>query len=90
MLVLFAHWCPKCNMMMPIVDELENDYKGKLQVLRIDIEKNPEAMEEYKAVIVPTFIFYKQVSGSDEIEVGRMAGMIGEKVMYQRIDDWFL
>lgn len=89
MLVLFAHWCPKCNMMMPIVDELEDYYNEKLQVLRIDIEKNPEVMEEYKAEIVPTFIFYKQTQEREEIEVGRMAGMIGEKMMYQRIEALF-
>ena len=81
MLVLFAHWCPKCSMMMPIVDELEVYYGEKLQVLRIDVEKEPEKMEEYQAEIVPTFILFME-----EQEVGRMAGMIGEKTLYHRID----
>lgn len=81
MLVLFAHWCPKCNMMMPIVDELEMHYVERLQVLRIDVEKEPEQMEKYQAEIVPTFIIFVE----DE-EVGRMAGMIGEETLYSRID----
>ncbi len=81
MLVLFAHWCPKCNMMMPIVDELEMHYVKKMQVLRIDVEKEPEQMEKYQAEIVPTFIIF--VEGR---EVGRMAGMIGENTLYRRID----
>lgn len=82
MIVLFAHWCPKCNMMMPIVDEVEMYYGEGLQVVRIDVEKEPERMEEYGAEIVPTFILFR-----DDHEVGRMAGMLGEKTIYERIDN---
>ncbi len=85
MIVLYAHWCSKCNMMMAIVDEVENYYGEKLQVIRIDIEENPDAMTKYSAEIVPTFILYQSDS-----EIGRMAGMIGEKVFYQRIETLFL
>lgn len=81
MMVLFAHWCPKCSMMMPIVDEVEVHYGEKLQVLRIDVEKEPEKMEEYGAEIVPTFILLKEGQ-----ELGRMSGMLGEKTVYERID----
>ena len=81
MFVLFAHWCPKCNMMMPIVDEMEMHYVERLQVFRIDVEREPEQMEKYQAEIVPTFIIFVR----DE-EVGRMAGMIGEETLYRRID----
>lgn len=84
MIVLFAHWCPKCNMMMPIVDEVEEYYGERLQVVRIDVEKEPEKMEEFEAEIVPTFILFR-----NEHEVGRMAGMIGEKFVYERIDSVF-
>ncbi len=85
MIVLFTEWCPKCNMMMPIVDEVEQYYRGKLQVLRIDADQNPEAMVYYEAEVVPTFVLYR-----GKIEVGRMAGMLGEKVIYQRIDEIFV
>ena len=84
MIVLFAHWCPKCNMMMPIVDEVEVYYGERLQVVRINVEKEPEKMEEFEAEIVPTFILFRE-----EQEVGRMAGMIGEKLVYKRIDSVF-
>ena len=60
MIVLFAHWCPKCNMMMPIVDEVEVYYGERLQVVRINVEKEPEKMEEFEAEIVPTFILFRE------------------------------
>lgn len=81
MIVLFAHWCPICNMMMPIVEEIEAHYKEKIQVIRIDVECESGKMEEYEAEIVPTFIFVR-----DNLEIGRMAGLIGEKMMYDRIE----
>ena len=81
MLVLFAHWCPKCNMMMPIVDEIEMHYVNKMQVIRVDVEEEPEQKEKYQAELVPTFIIFVK----DE-EVGRMSGLIGEETLYSRID----
>ena len=81
MVVLFAHWCPKCNMMMPIVDELEVYYKEKFHIIRIDVEKEPEKMEEFQAEVVPTFILFQNGQ-----EVLRMSGLIGEKTVYKRID----
>lgn len=81
MIVLFAHWCPKCNMMMPIMDELELHYKEEFPVVRIDVDKEPEKMEEYRAEVVPTFILFR-----DGQEVLRMAGVLGEKTIYKRVD----
>lgn len=84
MIVVFGHWCPICNMMMPIVQELEVDYADKIQIIWIDVEQHPEVIEEYEIQIVPTFIFQKE-----EKEVVRMAGMIGEEVLKERIESFY-
>lgn len=81
MIVVFAHWCPTCNMMMPIAEEVAADYQGRLKVEWIDVDKNPEILEKYDIQIVPTFIIRR--AGN---EVARMAGMIGEKKLRERID----
>ena len=80
LIVLFAHWCPKCNMMMPVVDEIEEVYKEQLEVVRIDIEKETEIAKDYSIQIVPTFVIMKQGN-----EVMRMAGIIGEEILKKRI-----
>ena len=80
-IVLFAHWCPKCNMMMPVVDEIEEVYKEQLEVVRIDIEKETEIAKDYSIQIVPTFVIMKQGN-----EVMRMAGIIGEEILKKRIE----
>ena len=81
LVVLFAHWCPKCNMMMPVVDEIEEVYKEQLEVVRIDIEKETEIAKDYSIQIVPTFVIMKQGN-----EVMRMAGIIGEEILKKRIE----
>lgn len=81
LIVLFAHWCPKCNMMMPVVDEIEEVYKEQLEVVRIDIEKETEIAKDYSIQIVPTFVIMKQGN-----EVMRTAGIIGEEILKKRIE----
>ena len=81
LIVLFAHWCSKCNMMMPVVDEIEEVYKEQLEVVRIDIEKETEIAKDYSIQIAPTFVIMKQGN-----EVMRMAGIIGEEILKKRIE----
>ena len=81
LIVLFAYWCPKCNMMMSVVDEIEEVYKEQLEVVRIDIEKETEIAKDYSIQIVPTFVIMKQGN-----EVMRMAGIIGEEILKKRIE----
>lgn len=81
LIVLFAHWCSKRNMMMPVVDEIEEVYKEQLEVVRIDIEKETEIAKDYSIQIVPTFVIMKQGN-----EVMRMAGIIGEEILKKRIE----
>ena len=46
LVVFFATWCPKCNMMLPLVDEIENDFAKDLKVIRIDTEKYEKLTKE--------------------------------------------
>lgn len=81
MVVVFAHWCPTCNMMMPIAEEIAEDYADKMQTIWIDVDQQPEVIEKYEIEIVPTFIIMRE-----QKEVARMAGMVGENILRKRID----
>lgn len=81
MVVVFAHWCPTCNMMMPIAEEIAEDYADKMQTIWIDVDQQPEVIEKYEIEIVPTFILMRE-----QKEVARMAGMVGENILRKRID----
>lgn len=81
MIVVFAHWCPTCNMMLPVIEEIESDYVDKVKMTWIEIDKHPEVIEKYGIEIVPTFILFRE-----QMEVARMAGMIGENILRKRIE----
>ena len=82
LVVLYATWCPKCHMMLPIVDELEMEFSREWKIRRIVIEKQPDEAANYDIEIVPTFILQK-----DGKEIGRMAGMIGEETLKRRLKE---
>lgn len=54
---LGATKCIPCKMMAPILEELKVEYKGKLEVVFIDVWKNPDAAKERNINLIPTQIF---------------------------------
>ena len=52
LLVIYAHWCPVCNMMMPIVEEMEADNLERLQVTKIDVDTQPDVYEKMISNVV--------------------------------------
>lgn len=55
---LGAKKCIPCKMMVPILDSLKKDYKGRLEVEFIDVWENRSASEKYKIQAIPTQIFF--------------------------------
>ncbi len=55
---LGAGKCIPCKMMAPILEELKEEYKGKFEVVFIDVWKNERAGPEYGIRVIPTQIFY--------------------------------
>jgi len=58
-LEFWAPYCPACREMAPVVDELADEYKGKIKVLTVNTEQNRKAPEEYKVTKIPTFFYIK-------------------------------
>ena len=69
----FASWCPHCQRMMPVVDEVKQILGNKAKVIQLDIDQNQEAAGEADVEGVPTFIVYK--NGKEEWrQSGEMPG----------------
>ena len=56
----WAEWCAPCRAMGPYVDKLAQEYQGKLKVLKINTQDNPEVPARYGITAIPTFLVIKK------------------------------
>ena len=56
---LWAEWCAPCLMLAPIIEEISNDYKDKIKVGRLDVDKNPNTSVQYGIRSIPTLLYFK-------------------------------
>lgn len=55
----YATWCPHCQRMMPVVEEIKELLDGQVDIYQLDIDKNTKIADEEEVNSTPTFIIYK-------------------------------
>lgn len=68
----YADWCPPCQAMIPIMEELEKRYKDKVEIVKvnIDISQNRPLVIKYRVVSIPTFVFINSKGEVSNIIIG--------------------
>ena len=55
----WAEWCGPCKMIAPALEELSNELGDKVQIVKLNIDENPEAPGKYGVRGIPTMILFK-------------------------------
>ncbi|MBC7321045.1 thioredoxin fold domain-containing protein [bacterium] len=68
----YADWCPPCQAMIPIMEELEKKYKGRVEIVRVnvDLSQNRSLVMNYRVVSIPTFVFINRKGEVSNIIIG--------------------
>ncbi|MGC8743569.1 MAG: thioredoxin [Verrucomicrobiia bacterium] len=72
----YATWCPPCRRLSPIIAKLANEYAGKVNVIKVDIDKGTKLANQYRISAVPTLMGFK-----DGKQVFRLEGAPPEAEM---------
>ena len=55
----WAEWCGPCKMIAPIVDEIANEYDGRVVVGKLDADQHGSILQRYSIMGIPTLILFK-------------------------------
>jgi thioredoxin 1 len=78
----FATWCGPCKAMTPILQETKKALGDKVQIIKIDVDKNPSLASKLQVQGVPTFVLYK--AGK---MLWRRSGMIPKPELVRLIEE---
>ncbi|MBQ3115919.1 MAG: thioredoxin [Clostridia bacterium] len=55
----WATWCGPCKMLSPVIDQIADEYYGKVKVGKVNVDDEMSLAVEYKIEVIPTLIFFK-------------------------------
>jgi thioredoxin 1 len=54
----WAEWCGPCKQIGPILEEISNEYNGKITIGKLDVDENPETPGKYQIRGIPTILLF--------------------------------
>ena len=63
----WATWCGPCRMVAPILDQLAQDYDGKVKITKLDVDANIQTATRFNVRSIPTLLFFKGGKVVDQI-----------------------
>lgn len=78
----FATWCGPCKALAPILIEVGEELKDKVQIYKVDIDQNQALAQEYKVMSVPNMKIFKHGEVVESIVGLQSKGVLIEKLNY--------
>ena len=76
LLYFSAGWCPPCQQMKPVFEELKEDFEGRVEFRKIDVDNEEGKAAKFKVLSIPTFVILK-----DGKEVDRKVGALSKEIL---------
>lgn len=79
----WATWCGPCMGMAPLIDRLSEEYEGRVEIGKYNIDEESDLTTEYRIMSIPTLLFFKNGKKTDI----RLAGSQTEVTLRAKIDE---
>jgi thioredoxin 1 len=55
----WAEWCGPCKIVAPILDEIAQDFEGKVKVTKLNVDENSDIAQRYQVMSIPTLLMFR-------------------------------
>jgi thioredoxin 1 len=69
----YADWCGPCRMLAPTLERLAAEFRGRVKIVKVNVDQQPELAEAFQVASIPTLIFF-----ANGKLVGRTSGLVPE------------
>jgi len=77
----WAEWCGPCKMIAPIVEELAEEFKGKIKFTKLDVDSNPLSSQNFGIRGIPTLLIFDGGQPVDQV-----VGAVPKSVLKKRLE----
>ncbi len=67
MVDFWAEWCGPCHMVAPVIEEIADEYKGRVKVAKLDVDANQDTAVSFKVRSIPSILFFKNGKHIDTV-----------------------
>jgi len=83
---LYATWCGPCKSLAPTLEELSKENKDSTEIVKMDIDTNPEILSSHSVRGVPTLLFYKKGKFVDQISGNQAKDVLKKLIDKHNLD----
>ncbi|MDY0323449.1 MAG: thioredoxin [Candidatus Carbobacillus sp.] len=63
----WAEWCAPCRMIAPVLEQLDQEFAGQIQIVKLNVDEHPEAPARFGIMGIPTLLMFKNGEVVDRI-----------------------
>ncbi|WP_341540158.1 thioredoxin [Hydrogenispora ethanolica] len=79
----WAPWCGPCRMVAPVLEDLAQEFDGRLKIVKVNVDENPNLAAEYGIMSIPTLLIFK-----DGRKVDSMVGAYPKPTITSKLQPW--
>jgi len=78
----WAQWCAPCSIIAPMLEQIGQEYEGKIKVGKLNVDENPLTAGKYQVMAIPTLLLF---NGGKLVD--RVVGVVPKKILVEKVEN---